>query len=89
MSEHGRLSTIVEEVIGTSQGTSFYVQTSSGVWAGPGTFLTQDEGGSGLGSRFLVDLVSRPSASSDSVRNVQTLKCLMLLLITHTKFCDF
>ena len=27
---------------------------------GPGTFLTQDEGGSGLGSGFLVDLVPRP-----------------------------
>ena len=66
MSELGRLSTIVEEVIGTSQGTSFYVQTSSGEGAGPGTFLTQDEGESGLGSGFLVDLVSRLSASSDS-----------------------
>ena len=66
MSEHGRLSTIVEEVIATSQGTSFYIQTSSGEGAGPGTFLTQDEGGSRLGSRFLVDLVPRPAASSDS-----------------------
>ena len=49
MSEHGCLSTIVEEVIATSQGTSFYVHTSSGEGVGPGTFLTQDEGGSGLG----------------------------------------
>ena len=66
MSELGRLSTIVEEVIATSQGTSFYVQTSSGERAGPGTFLTQDEGESGLGSGFLVDLVPRPSASEIS-----------------------
>ena len=66
MSELGRLSTIVEEVIATSQGTSFYVQTTSGEGAGPGTFLTQDEGESGLGSGFLVDLIPRPSASEIS-----------------------
>ena len=56
----------MEEVVATSQGTSFYVQTTSGEGAGPGTFLTQDEGESGLGSGFPVDLVSRPSASSDT-----------------------
>ena len=44
MSEHSRLSTIVEEVIATSQGTSFYVQTEP-QGEGAGTFLTQDEGG--------------------------------------------
>ena len=53
----------MEEVIATSQGTSFYVQTSSGEGVGPGTFLTQDEGESGLSS---VDLVPRPAASLDS-----------------------
>ena len=66
MSELGRLSTIVEEVIATSQGTSFYVQTTSGEGAGPGTFLTQDEGESGLGSGLSSSLGPRPSASSHS-----------------------
>ena len=46
MSEHGRLSTIVEEVIATSQGTSFYVQTEP-FGEGAGTFLTQDGGKEG------------------------------------------
>lgn len=68
MSELGRLSTIVEEVIATSQGTSFYVQTSSGEGAGPGTFLTQDEGESGLGSGI----------SFPDLLHLQTLKMLQI-----------
>ena len=43
-----------------------WVWVGSGEGVGPGTFLTQDEGGSGLSSGFLVDLVPRPAASSDS-----------------------
>ena len=84
MSELGRLSTIVEEVIATSQGTSFYVQTKSGEGAGPGTFLTQDEGESGLGSGFLVDLVPRLSASSDS--EMLKVKVWTLMKAYITKF---
>ena len=40
------LRSAIEEVISTSQGTSFYVLTHSndGIESGPSIFLTQDEG---------------------------------------------
>jgi len=68
MSEHGRLSTIVEEVIATSQGTSFYVQTEP-QGEGAGTFLTQDEESEGAAVTYATENVAIPEQSFTRARN--------------------
>ena len=46
MPPHSPLRSAIEEVISTSQGTSFYILTHSAdsIESGPSIFLTQDEG---------------------------------------------
>lgn len=59
-SEKRNLSSIVDEVISTSRGTSFYIHktSSSDGLQGVGTFLTQDEG------RCYIQLILQPCSST-------------------------